>query len=124
MYVKIALTSFAGAYKRLAITTLLLVAISPLTMNSSSANQAETILYVDSELVDCTGVMAQKCMLTRREGETDWSYFYGDIEGFEYEAGYSYKLLVHITTIENPAQDAASLRHKLIKILKKDCEAR
>lgn len=79
------------------------------------------IMYVGSELVDCIGVAPQKCMLVKSKMSDDWEYFYDQISGFQYQVGYSYKLLVKLTPVENPAQDASSIAYELIELIEKNC---
>jgi len=83
--------------------------------------KAETgeIFYIDSQVVDCEGVIPQKCMRTRTEEDGNWQLFYDQIEGFEYAVGYRYKLRVKITERENAPADASSLQYKLIEVIEK-----
>lgn len=99
-----------------------LFALSVLAMTACQTPVAVSgeILYVDSKIVDCTGLVPQKCMRVRSSESAQWEYFYGAIEGFEYEAGYHYKLLIDVTEVKNPPQDASSLRYKLKKIIEKN----
>ena len=74
-------------------------------------------LYVGPEQVDCVGVASQKCLLVRESTEIDYSYFYSTIEGFDYEPGYNYELLVEKTPIDNPPADSSSIRWTLIEVV-------
>ena len=92
--------------------------------NKSSEKNAETILYVNSSKVECTGVGKMQCLQTQ-ESETlkpnDWKNFYGNIEGFEYEPGYIYKLSVKKEKLD-PATvpaDASTLKYSLVKVIEK-----
>ena len=77
-------------------------------------------LYVDSKLVECVGVSIQQCMLVREDPNSDWEFFYGQIEGFEFQEGYEFKLEVQITKVENPPADASSLKYSLVDVLEKN----
>jgi glyoxylase-like metal-dependent hydrolase (beta-lactamase superfamily II) len=77
-------------------------------------------LYVNSELVDCVGVAVQQCMLVRENPNTDWKSFYEQINGFEFQNGYEYKLKIKVTEIKNPPADASSLKYSLVEILEKN----
>lgn len=94
--------------------------------NDSTDKTAETILFVNSAKVDCTGVGAMKCLQTQ-ESETltnDWKNFYGNIEGFEYEPGYIYKISVKKEKLD-PATvpaDASSIKYSLIEVLEKNID--
>lgn len=50
-------------------------------------------------------------------------FFYEDIEGFEYEWGYTYKLRVRVTEIKNPPEDVLPLKYRLIEILSQEKES-
>lgn len=76
-------------------------------------------LFVGPELIDCQGIVAQKCMLVRQELNTGWRIFYDSIQGFIYESGYDYELLVRKEAIENPPADASSERYVLEAVVNK-----
>lgn len=81
---------------------------------------AETkTIHVGANLVDCVGVAPQKCMMVKESPSSEWTYFYGDIKGFDFEAGHEYQLQVTITDVDNPPSDASSLEYELITILSK-----
>ncbi len=69
---------------------------------------------VGSELVDCVGVAPQKCLMI------DDEYFYDEIVGFTYEAGYEYVLRVRKDVIENPPADGSSFSYNLVEIVSKE----
>ncbi len=85
----------------------------------SSEQQESKMIYVAPFLEDCTGVGPQKCMLIRETPDEAWTNFYDQIEGFSYEKGYTYKLLVLVTRVDNPPADASSFRYKLKNIVSK-----
>lgn len=78
-------------------------------------------MYIDSKVVDCYGIVPQKCMLVKSNLSDEWEYFYDQITGFQYQEGYSYKLLVKSTPVEDPAQDASSIEYELIEVIEKKC---
>lgn len=89
-------------------------------MACTSNNDIQSkILIVADRLENCVGVGPQTCMLIKENPEDEWTYFYDQIEGFEYEEGYTYELLVDIIPIENPAADASSLRYELKNVISK-----
>jgi len=53
-------------------------------------------------------------------GTNSWSNFYSSIEGFDYEAGYTYMLSVKIKHIDNPPADASSYAYRLEEIISKE----
>ena len=86
----------------------------------SCANNKLKTIYVADHRVDCVGVAPQKCLLVKETEDGEWQNFYGHIEGFDYKAGYSYKLLVEVVTIENPPADASNMAYSLVEILEKN----
>jgi len=78
---------------------------------------SETIdLIVDSERVDCVGVGPMKCYRVKMGDFGEWQNFYDQIEGFEYEEGNTYELVVEKTKRDNPPADASSFTYKLIDV--------
>ncbi|MEA3335254.1 MAG: META domain-containing protein [Chloroflexota bacterium] len=87
---------------------------------AAAQSSGETIvLYVGPTLVDCVGASPQKCMLVKQNPEDDYQYFYDQIEGFDYEEGYEYQLLVNVQQVENPPADASSLKFTLVEMVEK-----
>jgi hypothetical protein len=79
----------------------------------------EKVIYVGPKQVDCVGVAPQKCLLVKENSSEPYSMFYGQIEGFSYEEGYEYVILVNETTVLNPPADASNKKWELISILSK-----
>ena len=86
---------------------------------NSNAELQSKILIIADHLEDCTGVGPHSCMLVKENPDDEWTYFYDQIEGFEYEEGYIYELLVNEIPVPNPAADASSLRYELKNIISK-----
>ena len=71
---------------------------------------------VGPALAKCYGVGERSCMVV------DGQYFYDGIEGFEYEAGYDYRLRIgkyDPWSGEEPPQDAGKYSYRLLKQLEK-----
>ena len=82
------------------------------------AQESEVVtMYIGPELVDCVGVGPQKCMQVKTDPDGEYEFFYSQIEGFEYEEGYEYELLVQVDPVENPPADASSLQYTLIEVV-------
>ena len=75
--------------------------------------------YIDSTLADCVGVAPMKCMKVKQDPNADWEYFYGSIQGFDYQPSYQYTLKVKQFDIANPPADAPSIRYELVEIINK-----
>ncbi len=91
-----------------------------ITMACTSNSEVQSkMLIVADHLEDCVGVSPQSCMLVKENPEDEWTYFYDQIEGFAYEVGYTYELLVNEIPVANPAADASSVRYELKNIVSK-----
>lgn len=96
--------------------------------NASSSyhlKPGERIYWVNSRKVDCIGVGPMKCLQVQKgqnRDSGDWEFFYDQIDGFDFEEGYLYKLIVkeeERSASETPA-DASSINYKLVKLLEKN----
>lgn len=76
-------------------------------------------MVVASRKGDCVGVAPQKCLLVKKGADTNWTFFYSQIEGFNYEEGYEYVLEVKEEKVENVPADASSLKYILVKEVSK-----
>ncbi len=93
----------------------------------SKSNQQ--IYWVNSTRVPCEGVGKMQCLQVQK-GETlnwkNWTNLHTQIEGFEFEPGYIYKLIVReekLKTTDIPA-DASSIRLSQVKVLEKNLDSR
>jgi len=86
---------------------------------TSTTEVQSKMLIVADHLENCVGVGPQSCMLVKEKPEDEWTYFYDQIEGFKYEEGFTYELLVNEIPVSNPAADASSLRYELKNIISK-----
>ncbi len=89
-----------------------------LSLTAKSCNETKHI-YVADHLVDCVSVGPQKCMLVKDKIVDNWTNFYGNIEGFDYEEGYEYLLNVKVEEIKNPPADAPSFKYILVEVFEK-----
>lgn len=74
-------------------------------------------LWIAHYKVDCVGVAPQKCFLIKEGQYDEWSLWYGDIEGFDFEPGYAYEIRVAEEPVENPPADAPSVRLRLLEVV-------
>jgi heat shock protein HslJ len=51
--------------------------------------------------------------------ESNYTLFHDQIEGFDFEPGYEYELLVLVEPVENPPADASSLKYTLVEEVSK-----
>lgn len=83
----------------------------------------EMTLYVASEMTRCKGMLEVQCYQMKDSPEKDYDIFVSSIDGFTFDEGYEYKLLVHKTYYENSPPNSApyySLKKIISKTLPKD----
>ena len=78
-----------------------------------------TTIYVAPKQADCSGVSDQKCYLIRKNIGENWILHYEEIEGLDYEPGFSFKIKVKKERIKNPPADASSFRLILVEVIEK-----
>ncbi|MBE9475206.1 MAG: META domain-containing protein, partial [Chloroflexi bacterium] len=66
------------------------------------------------------GVGPQTCMLVKENPEDEYTFFYDQIEGFNYEEGYEYELVIKEEQVENPPADASSIKWTLVSVESKE----
>ncbi len=86
------------------------------TVDMDTSNTIE----VNFHQVICQGVGPQWCYQIKENGEKDWTFFYDEIEGFNFEWGTNYILKIKKEKIENPPADGSSLKWVLASIVKKE----
>ena len=60
-----------------------------------------------------------RCLRVRVEPDTVWSLFYGSIDGFDYEEGFTWRIEAERRPIVNPPADGSSVAFRLLEILAK-----
>lgn len=80
---------------------------------------AELVLHVDAQKVTCYTLVETECLRVRERESEDWQAFYGDIEGFAWEAGYLFRIRVVRVAVGNPYADGPSARYVLWQVLSK-----
>jgi heat shock protein HslJ len=86
----------------------------------SAVPAVEKTIFVGPAMVDCVGVAPQQCLLIKERLDDEWQLWYDSIEGFDYEEGFLYELLVEEQTVEDPPADASSLVLKLKEIISQE----
>lgn len=82
------------------------------------AMETKTWMVADHK-VDCVGSAPQQCLLIKEAESDNWQFFYDGIEGFDYEAGFEYKIEVKVYDVKNPPADGSSKRYVLKRIINK-----
>lgn len=84
---------------------------------------SETLMRVNHYRQSCQGEGVFNCYLTQegdQVGTNDWSLFYDEIKGFQYEEGFVYTLKVRIEKVENPPMDGLSRKYILVEVVSKE----
>lgn len=99
-------------------------AAAPPPANGGSVNDAGQgevkTLFVHEARVDCEGEGPRKCLQVRESENDEWTLFYSNIEGFDYEEGTRYELLVRVEEVPDPPADGSSLRYVLVEIVSEE----
>ncbi|HEU0079456.1 MAG TPA: DUF4377 domain-containing protein [Longimicrobiaceae bacterium] len=86
---------------------------------TDAAKAEEVTLFVAPYTRECTGMVVMQCMLVKERPQDEWGNFYGEIEGFAYEPGYSYRLRVLRRPVANPPADGSSVSWHLLEVLER-----
>ena len=98
---------------------LLLIATVALLVSCNSPKDTVK-MTVASEKRMAMGVAPMEVLLVKEGDATEWSFFYSNIEGFNYEPGYEYVLDVKKEALENPTPaDASSIKYTMVKEVSK-----
>jgi hypothetical protein len=95
--------------------------VSLLSCNENKNEKTKTVLIASYTLPCQAGELATDCMQVKwSKDQKDWEHLYSPIEGFEYEKGYNYELLIKEDNVVNPPADASSIKYTLLKIVSKE----
>ena len=109
---------------RLRVRALLALCIAPLLLafscNETTLPPGETVRwFVAPEKIACQGMVPMMCLQVKERMADPWLLFHREIEGFAYEPGYLYEIVVHLRHIENPPADGSSVEYTLGRIVSK-----
>lgn len=104
--------------------TLVLGMISCKTATKNTAQSTmEKTFWINSAKLPCQGVGPMSCLQVQdgeKIEEGQWQNFFSNIEGFEYEPGNIYRIVVAVEQLPPPIPaDASSLRYRLVKVISK-----
>jgi len=94
---------------------LIILILAILLAACSGSSGEEKTLFVGPTMVDCEGEGPQQCLLIKENLEDDWRLWYESIDGFEYQEGFLYELLVEEETVENPPAGGSAVRLVLVE---------
>lgn len=105
--------------KKPGLTALLVLTVFVIVLAACSSGGEQKTILVAPTMVDCEGEGPQKCLLIKENPDDDWQLWYEAIDGFDYEEGFAYELVVEEKTIENPPAGASSVRLELVEVVDK-----
>ena len=74
-------------------------------------------LRIKHHMVECEGHQVSHCLLAQKEGSDEWSYFYDHIEGFDYQWGVDYEILVQVREIDSGLADTSNQQYILLEVI-------
>lgn len=102
---------------RTALLCLMLLALLVSGAMAQEENPNELLIHISPIAGECVGEAPMPCMVIRELPDGELSFFYDEIAGFDYEAGYEYQLRVNTSEVENPPADASSLAYELSEVV-------
>ncbi len=77
----------------------------------------EVTWFVGPTLVECVGVAPQTCLQVKQNPDDTYTLFYDTIQGFAFEEGYEYEIVVRIEPVANPPADASAYTYTLVEVV-------
>ncbi|MGV9412963.1 DUF4377 domain-containing protein [Nocardia sp. NPDC003693] len=90
---------------------------SPAVLPTVAPGAERFEIYVAPQTVPCTGVAPMQCLRVRRDPGSPYENHYFGIDGFDFEPGYDYHLLVEQRPRPDPPADAPSATWHLVTVL-------
>ena len=88
--------------------------------DTSAPESVKVAMIVAPERVDCVGAGPQKCYKVKFDPNEDWQLLYDPIEGFDYQEGYRYTLLVEKLEVLDPPADSSAIQYMLVDVLEQE----
>lgn len=92
---------------------------TPAAAQQSDGQSVTKTIYVASQKARCVGVAPMECLQVRSSPGEPWAFWYGSIEGFDYQPGYEYVLEINEYKVANPPADASSIRWVLKRVVQR-----
>lgn len=94
-----------------------------LVFSACSEEETDTITIRINHFMEPVSGLPTQLVLQVQQGESigteDWSLFSAEIEGFDFEWGYTCELRVYQRPISNPPQDGSSIAYELREVVAK-----
>ena len=99
--------------------TFLLTGLALLLLSACAQSTSNKTVYIGAVQVACEGVAPQQCLLYKESPADEYTYLYDGIEGFEYEAGFTYELVIMEENVDDPPADGSSIERTLVEVVNK-----
>lgn len=87
---------------------------------ASEASGDVVRMWVEPDLVECTGVGPMECLQVAYTEGGEPELFYEAIDGFTFTEGTRYVLDVEVTEVADPPADASSLAYRLVEVVSEE----
>lgn len=87
---------------------------------TTEPDELKLTMQVAPARVACQGFIPQECLRVRTPPSSEWTLFYDNIEGFDYQPGFIYTISVARRTLEAPPSDGSSFVYRLLKVVSKN----
>lgn len=77
-------------------------------------------MWVEPDLVECTGVGPMECLQVAYTEGGEPELFYDAIDGFTFTEGTRYVLDLEVTEVADPPADASSLAYRLVEVVSEE----
>ena len=101
------------------LVAILIVLLAMATVGCQNQPGNLQTFLIGPELRECVGVAPMMCMMVKKETDEDFLFFYDQIEGLDYEEGFTYEVIVQVDEVENPPADGSSLQYTLVEVVEK-----
>lgn len=88
--------------------------------NKDVSENSTIEIYVNYYLDLCDAEGRQLCLQIKEADDKEWKNIFGQIEGFEFEWGYTYKLEITKEKNKYPSIDGSNYQYQLVSILEKE----
>jgi hypothetical protein len=85
--------------------------------SQAPSTSQEIVFTVAPDDVACVGIVPMRCLQVKMGEASTWSNFYDSIDGFTFQRGTTYQLLVRATPIRNPPADGGSTHYTLLRVI-------
>jgi heat shock protein HslJ len=76
-------------------------------------------IYVASQMVDCEAQSPRTCFLVKENPDEQWRVWNDAIDGFQFEPGFEYELIVSESEIDDPTSAGTAVSWSLTEIVEK-----